>query len=197
MASLKKLDIYRMLQSSGLPIFSKHDIQKLFDIPNENTAYKLLQRLEKEGVIRRLKPGAYQLADAKTHDFVLANILCRQSYISLESALSRYGILGQFPFVVTSVTTARSNTIETNKSFEYVHIAPHLYFGYVKEQDYLIATPEKALFDALYFMSKGLRTFPLDEMDISVSHTKTFQRYCKQTHIGQFQRFLKSKRIIC
>ncbi len=196
MASLKKLDVYRVLQSSGLPVFSKHDIQQLFDVPNENTAYKLMQRLQQGSIIRRLKPGIYQLTDAKTHDFILANLLCRQSYISLESALSRYSILKQFPFVITSVTIARSNTVETNKSFEYVHVARHLYFGYVKEQDYLIATPQKALFDALYLMSKGLRSFPLDEMDLSVSRTKTFKQYCKQTNIGQFQRFLTSKHIL-
>lgn len=196
MTSLKKLDVYRVLQSSGLPLFSKHDIQQLFDIPNENTVYKLIGRLEQGSIIRRLKPGIYQLTDAKTHDFVLANLLYRQSYISLESALSRYSILGQFPFVVTSVTTSRSRAIETNKSFEYVHIAPHLYFGFVKEEDYLIATPEKALFDALYFMSKGLRSFPLDEMDLSATRTKIFRQYCKQTHIGQFQRFLTLKHIL-
>lgn len=196
MTSLKKIDVYRVLQSSELALFSKHDIQQLFDIPNENTAYKLIGRLEQGNVLQRLKPGIYQLTDAKTHDFVLANHLYRQSYISLESALSRYGLLGQFPFVVTSVTTSRSRAIETNKSFEYVHIAPHLYFGFVKEEDYLIATPEKALFDALYFMSKGLRSFPLDEMDLSATHTKTFKQYCKQTHIGQFQRFLTLKHIL-
>lgn len=196
MASLKKLEVYRRLQSSGLTLFSKHDIQQLFDIPNENTTYKLIGRLERGSVLRRLKPGIYQLTDAKTHDFVLANLLCRQSYISLESALSRYSILGQFPFVVTSVTTSRSRTIETNKSFEYIHIAPHLYFGFVKEKDYLIATPEKALFDALYFMSKGLRSFPLDEMDLSASRTTLFRQYCKQTHIGQFHRFLRLKHIL-
>ncbi|MBI5613509.1 hypothetical protein HY947_01155 [Candidatus Gottesmanbacteria bacterium] len=197
MASLNKLDVFRVLQSSGLPLFSKHDLQKLFYIPNENTAYKLLQRLKREGVIQRLKPGIYQLTDSKIHDFVLANLLVKQSYISLESALSRYGILQQFPFVVTSITTSRSVTIETNKTYEYIHIAPHLYFGFVKEQEYLIATPEKALFDALYFMSKGLRSFPLDEMDLAISHSKTFKQYCKQTHIRQFQRFLESKKIIC
>ncbi len=196
MASLKTIDVYRLLQSSGLPLFSNRDVQQLFDIPNENTAYKLMSRLEQGGIIQRIKPGTYQLTDAKTHDFVLANLLCRQSYISLESALSRYGMLQQFPFAVTSITTARSNTIETKKSFEYVHIAPHLYFGYVKEDDYLIATPEKALFDGLYFMSKGLRSFPLDEMDVSVGRTKTFKEYCQQTHIGQFQRFLASKHFL-
>lgn len=196
MASLQKLDVYRILQASELPLFSKHDLQKLFNIPNENTAYKLLQRLEKEKVIHRLKPGMYQLTDSKIHDFILANLLVKQSYVSLESALSRYSILQQFPFVITSVTTSRNATIETNKTYEYVHIAPHLYSGFVKDQEYLIATPEKALFDALYFMSKGLRSFPLDEMDLTISRTKIFQQYCKQTHIRQFQRFLYSKNII-
>ncbi|MEK7543665.1 MAG: hypothetical protein AAB557_02260 [Patescibacteria group bacterium] len=196
MASLKKFDVFRILQSSGLSLFSKHDIQQLLDVPNENTAYKLMRRLEQGNILRRLRSGTYQLLDAKIHDFVLANALYRQSYVSLESALSRYSIIAQFPFVVTSVTTARSRTIETNKSFEYTHIAPHLYFGFVKVEDYLIATPEKALFDALYFMSKGLRSYPLDEMDLSAARTTIFRQYCRQTPIGQFQRFLKSKHIL-
>ena len=196
MTSLNKFEVYQKLQSSGLVVFSKHDIQKICNITNDNTTYKLLQRLEHTNIIERITSGSYQLKNAQTHDFTIANILYKPSYISLESALARYSIIAQFPFVITSITTARSKTVGKSKTYEYIHMAPHLYYGFIKEQDYLIATPEKALFDALYLMSKGLRMFHLDEMDLSVTRTKTFREYCKQTHIGQFQRVLTAKHIL-
>lgn len=196
MTSLKKFDAYRMLQASGLPIFTHHDIQRLCNISNENTAYKLLQRLEQGKVIRRVKSGAYQLIDAQTHDFTIANALRTPSYVSLESALSRYGILSQFPFVITSVTSTRNITIENDKTYEYAHIAPSLFDGYIKENDYLIATPEKALFDGLYFMSKGLRTLPIDELDLSPIQKKVFSIYYQKTPIKKFEHFLRSKHIL-
>lgn len=196
MASLKKFDVYQKLQSSGLGVFSKHDIQKICGLTNNNTTYKLLQRLEKSGVIERIIPGSYQLKDTRVHDFTIANMLYKPSYVSLESALSRYGILKQFPFVITSITTARSKTVEKNKTYEYAHITPRFYHGFIKENNYLIATPQKALFDALYFMSKGLRKFPLDEMDMSASRTQLFRTYCHDVHISQFKRFLVSQHIL-
>lgn len=196
MTSLKKFDAYRMLQASGLPIFTHHDIQRLCSISNENTAYKLLQRLEQGNVIRRVKPGSYQLIDAQTHDFTIANTLRTPSYVSLESALSRYGILSQFPFVITSVTTTRNTTIENEKTYEYVHVSSSLFYGYMKENNYLIATPEKALFDGLYFMSKGLRTFPIDELDVSHIKKELFALYYQKIRIPKFEHFLRSKHIL-
>ncbi len=196
MTSLDKFRVYQKIQSSGLVIFSKHDIAKICDITNDNTAYKLLQRLEHAQIIKRIASGSYQLIDATIHDFAIANILYKPSYISLESALARYSIIAQFPFTITSVTPARSKTVGEYKTYEYIHIAPHLYYGFIKEDDYLIATPEKALFDSLYLMSKGLKKLPLDEMDMSATKTKTFRSYCQNTHIEQFQRFLSLKNIL-
>lgn len=196
MTSLNKFETYRKIQSSGLVVFSKHDIQKICDISNNNTAYKLLQRMEHAHIIKRITSGWYQLHDAPIHDFEIANILHSPSYISLESALARYSIIAQFPFTITSITPARSKTVGENKTYEYIHIAPHLYYGFIKENNYLIATPEKALFDSLYLMSKGLRKLPLDEMDMSATKTKTFRNYCQNTHIGQFQRFLSKNHIL-
>jgi len=196
MASLKQFDVYQKLQSAGLGIFSKHDIQKICGLTNDNTTYKLLQRLEKAHVIERITPGSYKLKDAHVHDFTIANMLYKPSYVSLESALSRYGILKQFPFVTTSITTARRKTVEKQKTYEYAHMTPRFYYGFTRENNYLIATPHKALFDALYFMSKGLRNFPLDEMDMTVSRTQLFRSYCHKARIPQFKRFLTSCHIL-
>jgi hypothetical protein len=42
------------------------------------------------------------------------------------------------------------------------------FFGYVKKDNFLIALPEKALLDELYFISKGLIRISLDELNLSL-----------------------------
>jgi hypothetical protein len=39
--------------------------------------------------------------------------------------------------------------------FKYSKIKKEFYFSFVKKDNFFIATPEKALVDALYFMVKG------------------------------------------
>jgi hypothetical protein len=45
-------------------------------------------------------------------------------------------------------------------TFNYTRISKALYFGFVREKDFFIATPEKALLDAVYMMS--LKRYNLD-----------------------------------
>ncbi len=52
------------------------------------------------------------------------------------------------------------------KLYSYSKIKVNLFTGYYKEKNALIAYPEKALFDQLYMIAKGVKTEEyLDEMD--------------------------------
>jgi len=42
------------------------------------------------------------------------------------------------------------------------------FFGFVKKDNFLIAQPEKALLDELYFISKGLISISLNELNLSL-----------------------------
>ena len=46
------------------------------------------------------------------HPFVVANALKKASYVSLQSALSHYGMIPEYVPVTTSVTTRRPEEVE-------------------------------------------------------------------------------------
>jgi predicted transcriptional regulator of viral defense system len=197
MASLSILEIYRTLQIENIALLTVSDLRRRFRITQANTAYKTMQRLVAKGLLTRVQEGVYQRSDRPVHDFVLANAMVTPSYVSLESALSRYGILSQAPMIVTSVTARKGRTMETRtKTFEYAHLAPHLFTGYIKEADYVIATPTKALFDAVYLAAKGARSVPVDELDLTAIDKKAFAGYCGAVRAPQLAEYLKAHPII-
>jgi hypothetical protein len=92
-----------------------------------------------------------QLSDVFPEE--IAFRLYSPSYISLEKALSVYGIIPEMVYGITSVTPKTTREFR-NKfgDFTYRHIKPTLFFGYRedKERRCLMAEPEKALLDYLY-----------------------------------------------
>lgn len=159
METYSTTEVIKLLKEKGVVLFSLADFGRLFDIKNQNTLYKKIQRLEKKGMIKKLIKGKYQFLLEEIDDFGLANFLCQPSYISLESALSFYGIISAFSYKITSLTVKKSRTtMVNNKDFQYSHLSQNLFWGYEKKENFLIAEKEKALLDYLYFSSKGWRS---------------------------------------
>lgn len=157
-----------ILNAKKVSAFAITDAKKIFCINNKNTLYKFLQRLEKRNIVERILPGKYIFSLKDIPDFFLANFLNTSSYISLESALSFYGILAQFPYTITSVTVDKpKRIIFREKEYEFSHINPKYFFGFIKRNNFLIASPEKALLDELYFAAKNLRKVDIKELDLS------------------------------
>lgn len=192
MASYSTLKISRVLQSQSSPFVSLHDIQRLFHIQNQHLVYSMTKRLVAAKVLDRIANGLFIMKGAAVNEFEMANSMYTPSYVSLESALSFYGILSQFPYTVTSMTTKKTKTLTYRKSYEYAHISSSLYWGFIKKDAFLIATPEKALIDLLYFASKGLRAASVDEFDLSVIQKSEFFSYCSKIQIPAFQQYVKT-----
>jgi hypothetical protein len=150
-----------------------------------------LQRLEKADILKRIVKGKYLFSFKEINDYELANLLFTPSYLSLESALSFYGILAQFPYTITSVTPAKTKKIVYNeKEFEFAHLKKEYFFGYVKKDNFLIALPEKALLDELYFISKGLINISLDELNLSLINRNKLGR------MAEYYNFLPLKNLV-
>lgn len=178
MTPISALAALRLFKKNGLNFVTKTDVVRLFGFKTSNTAYKFLQRLEKKGIIKRIVRGKYLVEGLEVNDFLLANVAVSPSYLSLESALNFYGVLSQFPYTITSITPRRNASFElNNKSFEYSHLSGDLFWGYIKNNDFLIATPEKAILDTLYFCFKGLRRANIDEWDFSSVNKNTLKKY--------------------
>ncbi|MBL7159230.1 hypothetical protein ISS85_02045 [Candidatus Microgenomates bacterium] len=201
MRTSNKIAIIKTLQKKEISLFTLADFSRLFAIDNRNTLYKKIQRLEKSEIIKRLTKGKYLFLLKKPNQFEIANFLYQPSYISLESALSFYGILEQFPYQITSVTTKKTKlyTFNQEPSFKYAQISQDFFWGYEKKESFLIADKEKSLLDYLYLGSKGWRILNLDKLrnqfDLSEINRKKLKNYYKMIKNPSFLKFLKKAKI--
>lgn len=187
-----QIEIIKTLQKKSLSLFTLSDFARLFAIDNRNTVYKKIQRLEKKGIVKKLIKGKYLFLLNKPSEFVIANFLYQPSYVSLESALSFYGVMTGFPYQITSVTTNKTRAFMVeDKEYQYARIDQGMFWGFEKKEAFLIASPEKALIDYLYLAFKGLRSSALDEFDLSlVERGKMVESY-KMIKNRSFLKFLK------
>jgi len=187
-------DIIKYLKKNRLDLFTLDSFGNLFNIKNQDTIYKKIQRLEKKGIVKKLIKGKYSFLLNTANDFKLANFLYQPSYISLESALSFYGIITGFPYKIISLTVKKTRTFEIdNKEFSYCHINENLFWGYEKKDDFLIAEKEKALLDLIYFYTKGLRSLDIEEIDTTGINKKILLNYGKRFQNKKLLAVIKEK----
>jgi len=113
-----------------------------------------------EGVLEPVRKGLYvagpSLNAGKPESFLLANHISGPSYVSLESALSYYGLIPERVFEVASMTVKASRKFTTPLGvYTYTRLPlPYYAFGIrqqalTDQQQVLIASPEKALADKI------------------------------------------------
>lgn len=193
---MRLVEIIKILKETKVKILSLSDLKKLLDIENDNTAYKIAEKLIGEKFLLRIKKGTYISTFNSPEDFELANALYVPSYISFESALSYYGILSQFPYSTTSVSPKKTKKITVEgKEYSYTQISRKLYWGFRREGQIIIASQEKALLDMLYITAKGRRKVELDELDYSSINKKDFYKMCQKIKYQPFLNKLKEIRL--
>lgn len=131
-------------------------------------------RYTHQGALIRIKRNIYMLKErwnrlARREKFQIANLIQVPSYISLMSAMDYYEITTQLQQdFIESIALKKTKEIEiTGNMFNYSKIKQNLYFGFLKEKDFFIATPEKAFLDSLYLMSLGRYNFDMSSIDFS------------------------------
>jgi len=135
---------------TGKKIFSLHDIV-LLSGEGKSSASVQLSRLVKYGIVERPVRGWYMNPFTPPSAEELSMMVRRPSYLSMEYALSRHGILSQNVFTITLVTPKLPYTYRTlGAILEYHQIKRSLFRGYVHEGPVLVAEPEKALLDLIY-----------------------------------------------
>ena len=157
-------------------IFSREEAQIVaFDTAPDTLKLQLHQWVG-SGELITLKRGLYAFADKQIDKVNIARYLYSPCYISLEYALSLYGLIPDVPFAMTMVTpktTRKFNTVFGQ--FIYRSIKKEVFFGF--DEETLIAEKEKALVDYLYLNSsrlvpspsfwKELRLQNLDDFDFN------------------------------
>ncbi len=138
----------------------------------------------KEGKLWALKRGLYVVSPEVSGIAVSlplsANQLYGPSYVSLEFALSYYGLIPEKVLQITSVTTKRAKVFENRLGrFSYQRLPTAYYslgINYIKANDkvgFMIASPAKALCDYLVLRSnleiyslKSLRSLLIEDLRI-------------------------------
>ena len=163
---------YQRLLEIDKPFFSHEDVADILGIKKESAAV-LCARYVKKGLLARLKRDLYLRTEALAHLaetdlFRIANLLQVPSYVSLTTALSHYGVSSQVQrSFVESVSIKRSKALDRGgASFRYFKVKAALYGGFVKDQGVFIATPEKAVLDALYLASMGRYSLDVSSLDL-------------------------------
>jgi hypothetical protein len=160
------------------------DYRRPFDKINE---------LSRQGYLLAVKRGLYipgsKLRMARPDPFLLANHVYGPSYVSLESALSHWGMIPERVMETVSVTTKFAKKYDTPAGrFTYVHMPlPYYAVGIqslllTERQQVLIASPEKALCDKIVATSgiflrskKQTMGFLLEDLRISEESIKSLR----------------------
>lgn len=176
---MTSIEYVNLISQSKRTFLTTKDLGALISTESRRTLEDIVKRLVNGKVLTKLEKGKYLVTNMSVSDFEVAQFLYAPSYISFETALNYHGILSQFPLEITSATTKRrAMKLVNDKAFSYAKINSKLFTGYYKEDGYLMACPEKALFDQLYMISKSIKTEEyLDEMDYSLIDVKEVCKY--------------------
>ena len=135
----------------------------------ENPAFirRQVSEWQNRGWLIELRRGEYLINDRQTlrnvEPLQIANLLYEPSYISLESALSFYGLIPEGVKSVTSVSSRKTTQyINPIGKFSYSKIKIGLYWGFcfelISNRKVQIASPVKALLDTIYLRRGSLKS---------------------------------------
>lgn len=152
-------------------IFSLDDIKKV-----DPAFYRQrLNEWQNRGYIKKVVKKYYIFSDLKINEsvlFVIANKIFAPSYISLEMALSYYGLIPESVYGITSVSSRKTYAFDSQLAkFNYRKIKPELMFGYqlvqYQSRNFKIAEIEKAILDFFYINSKLKTEGEFEELRIN------------------------------
>ncbi|MBU0705784.1 hypothetical protein KJ657_00105 [Patescibacteria group bacterium] len=174
------------LEQNQRPVWTVQSIARTLGI-KEASARVMASRYAKKGILTRLRNNLYlmkSLSRQVSQDdlFYLSNIIQTPSYISFMTALSYYGITTQITRnVIEAVSPVRTQYYEAEEwVFNYSKIDKDLYFGFIREGKFFIATKEKALLDCLYYSSMGRYSLDVDSIDLSGFSAAELQKMAKK-----------------
>lgn len=156
----------------------------------------------KKGYLVMPKRGIFVFADEQERVSAeeISSLFYEPSYISLEWALGYYGLIPEMVFTRTCVTTRTTRKFSnTFGAFLYRRIQPKLFFGYTPvttpSGKYLLAEPEKALLDYLYFNRGKIKTKEdISELRINtdelrkIINQRNLERYLREFDIQKLDR---------
>jgi predicted transcriptional regulator of viral defense system len=181
-------------------VFSLSDIRKL----ESDFHRRRLNEWQDKGYIKKVVKSHYIFSDLKVDEkvlFEIANRIYDPSYVSFEMALSRYGLIPESVYGVTSASSLRTRVFRTQiADFIYRTVKPELFFGYAMAGDngkvYKIASAEKALLDYFYLNPSIKKTGDFESIRVNkeVFH-KVVDEKKLLGYLGRFKNKALTKRV--
>ena len=137
-------------------IFHANDLANIWQISDKNLLLTTLKRYYRQGLLYRIYKGLYALEPAEKIDPWLLGVkaLHGYAYISCETVLAQAGIIQQKVNYITLVAE-KSRRFRLGGNNYYIRQLKDEYLyndaGLEKKNGLLIATPERAAADLLYF----------------------------------------------
>ncbi len=150
-----------VLRRLGVPAIDTSDAAAALGLSTA-AASQTLTRLGHVGLVTPVRHGTWWLEDAvdplRLPEYLTAPL---PSYVSLQTALHRRGLIEQIPEIVYVVSLGRTQRVKTKVgTFSMHHVAPEVFGGYDEpDRGGKLATAEKALFDFAYLSSGRSRLF--------------------------------------
>lgn len=196
------------------------DYQRLKSaIENQSNERRFIGSLVRKGYIIRVKKGLYlwgKKLDASLYSKeLLANLIYGPSYVTLEYALSFYGLIPERVETITSITFKKKKEFITPVgTFAYEHLNSEAYSKGIKlhllskEQKFIIASPEKALLDTIAIrvekgeLMENVEDFLVNDLRIDMNSFKKLNRkvllelasFYKSSSVKEFSRWLKTRK---
>jgi len=204
---LNPIKVQRELTKRSISMFSPLEFQRIFNVTKSAANFFINFHLKK-GFFIKIRNGLYMLADYPANHYLIANRVYAPSYVSFDTALSFHGIIPETIYAVTSATTKITREFKAdNIRFVYHKLKKEVYTGYraIKHSDntVLMAEPEKALADYLYFVALKKRGLYYERLDLKkikkpklLSYVKLFKKH-KMIELVEkiYVEFRKPKRI--
>jgi len=173
---MKYPEIIKLFKNRNIKVFSNVTFRQVTNL-NHEAAKSILWRYKKRKLLANPKRGLYYFLEFSPQDYELANILYSPSYISFETVLSEHGIIPEVVYPIISATTKPTRALEfQERVFKYLKIKRQAFAGYSKKENYLVADPEKALADYLYFVSLGKKRIN-DRLELSRINKTLLKKY--------------------
>ena len=175
---MTKDELTQKIEKLGKNVFTIADLKKLF--PDDVYIKMALKRFKDSGVIVSVARGMYALKKEQLDIEKIATQVYYPSYISFESALSKYGIMNQGLYGLTLATTRHSKRITlAGLECSYSKLKENLFFGFNLVGDTYVAEPEKAFLDTLYLIALGKRSKNYSEWYLDALDKVKIKEYIK------------------
>lgn len=196
-SELNPILVQERLRRQKIAAFTTRAFGQLFNVSRPRAKH-FLEHYTQAGLFWRLKRGIYTLAANAPDEKIIANLLYQPSYLSLEYALAYYHLIPETVYQITSVTAKPTRLFEVgNKSFSYQTIKTAAFTGYLARKSgpdtFLIAEPEKALVDYLYFVSLGKKTLN-ERLNAKSLRRAKLLGYAKLYHRPSLETLIKNLR---